>query len=115
MVHQFGQDSTNFVAKIQDAATKLQQALPQIQKIVAFNFESLGSVSARINSIAQDLQDYLSQPETGLTLEEKAVILQILQVANTTIDEQLRLIVGLSQWLTQINQEQKFDTVIAQL
>lgn len=115
MVQQFGQDSSNFVAKTQEAATKLQQALPQIQKIVAFNFEALGSVSARINSIAQDLQAYLSQPETGLTPEEKAAILQILQVANTTIDEQLRLIDGLSQWLTQINQEQKFDTVIAQL
>ena len=115
MIQQFGEDSTNFVAKTQEAATKLQQALPQIQKIVTFNFEALGSVSARINSIAKDLQAYLSQPETGLTPEEKAAILRILQTADTTMSEQIRLIDGLSQWLTQINQEQVFDGVLGQL
>lgn len=114
-VRQLGDDASNFTQKTQDAAKELQTALPTIQKILNFNLEALGSVSARVNSIATDLQLYLSNPDTSLTEEEKAAITTILTKASTTLTQQIQLVDGLINWLNQVNTNQSFDGVIASL
>lgn len=114
-VRQLGDDASNFTKKTQDAAKELQTALPTIQKILNFNLEALGSVSARVNSIATDLRLYLSNPDTSLTEEEKAAITTILTKASTTLTQQIQLVDGLITWLNQVNTNQSFDDVIAAL
>lgn len=114
-VRQLGNDASNFTEKTQEAAKELQTALPTIQKIIHFNLEALGGVSARVNSIATDLRLYLSNPDTSLTEEEKAAITAILTKASTTLTQQIQLVDGLINWLNQVNMNQSFDGVIASL
>lgn len=114
-IRQLGSDASNFTQKTQEATKELQAALPTIQKMLNFNLEALGSVSARINSIATDLRLYLSNPETALTQEEKAAITTILTKASTTLAQQIQLVDGLINWLNQVNTNQSFDEVISSL